>query len=61
MVKVQFSYVQDGTETVKSYKSIKLTRLNHFVYTYPICTGLYLHPICTGGGANLPPYLKTDW
>ena len=25
-----------------------------------ISTGLFLHPICTAGGANLPPYLKTD-
>ena len=27
----------------------------------PIYTGLFLHPICTGVGANLSPYLKTDW
>ena len=33
MVKFQFSYEQDGTETIKSYGSIKLTRLNHLVYT----------------------------
>ena len=25
MVKFQFSYVQDGTEIIKSYRSIKLT------------------------------------
>ena len=42
MVKFQFSYLQGGTETIKSYCSIKLTR------SKPFC--LYLIERTIGGG-----------
>ena len=42
MIKFQFSYLQGGTETIKSYPSIKFTR------SKPFC--LYLVERTIGGG-----------
>ena len=42
MVKFQFSYLQDGTEIIKSYSSIKLTRGKPF--------RIYLIEKTIGGG-----------